>query len=84
MVKVNISKDISGRIVVSFTYDLLLVAKIEAIEGRRWHPTEKHWSFPDTKDMLEKILKVFEEKEIHIDPTLQGQPYQSKEHYWNN
>jgi len=40
MVEANITKDISGRIVVSFPYGLSIVTKIKAIEGRKWHPAE--------------------------------------------
>jgi len=47
MVQANIGKDLSGRIVVSFPYDPLIVAKIKTIEGRRWNAAEKHWSFPN-------------------------------------
>ncbi len=32
---------------VSFPYGLVLVSKVKTIEGRRWHPEEKHWSFPN-------------------------------------
>jgi site-specific recombinase XerD len=73
MAVANIGKDVSGRIVVSFPYDPIIVSKVKAINGRRWHPAEKHWSFPNTDGMLENILKVFEEKEIQIDPVLQNQ-----------
>ena len=38
-------EDPSGRKIVSFPYDPLLVAEVKAIEGGRWHPTEKHRSF---------------------------------------
>ena len=73
MTRIQISNDPSGRIIVSFPYDPLLVVKVKTIDGRRWHPVEKHWSFPDTNGTLEKILKVFEGEEIHIDPALQAQ-----------
>jgi hypothetical protein len=56
MVQANIGKDSSGRIVVSFP----------------WHPAEKHWSFPNTDSILGKILKVFGDKEVQIDPALQA------------
>jgi len=45
MARIQIANDPSGRIIVSFPYDALLVAKVKTIEGRRWHPEEKHWSF---------------------------------------
>ncbi len=70
MAEVNISKDLYGRIVVSFHYDPFLIAKIKTIEGRKWHPVEKHWSFPYTNGLLEKILEVFGDEDIHLDPTL--------------
>jgi len=72
MVKANINKDTSGRIVVSFLYDPLLVSKFKTIEGRRWHPVERHWSFPNKNGTLEKILKTFEGEEIHLDTALRG------------
>ena len=46
MARIHILNDPSGRIIVSFPYDPLLVSKVKTIEGRRWHPAEKHWSFP--------------------------------------
>lgn len=55
---------------LSFPYDPLLVAKVKTIHGRRWHPEEKHCSFPKLEGMLEKILKVFEDEDIHLDPAL--------------
>ena len=48
MARIQISNDPSGRIIVSFPYDPLLVEKAKSIDGRRWHPAEKHWSFPNT------------------------------------
>ncbi len=73
MAIIQISNDPSGRIIVSFPYDPLLVEKVKSIDGRRWRPAEKHWSFPNTDKTLGKILKVFEGKEIQIDPVLQTQ-----------
>jgi integrase/recombinase XerD len=72
MAVVNINKDSSGNILVSFSYNPLLVEKIGAVEGRRWNPTEKHWSFSNTIGTLEKILKIFEGEDIHIDPVLES------------
>lgn len=41
MARIHISNDPSGRIIVSFPYDPLLVAKVNTIDGRRWHPALK-------------------------------------------
>ena len=69
---VTVSKDDSGMITVAFSYNPLLVEKVKTIDGRKWYPEEKCWSFPDSDGTLEKILKVFEGDEIHIDPALKG------------
>ena len=79
MGRVHIANDLSGRIIVSFPYDLLLVEKAKSIDGRRWHPVEKHWSFPNKDGILEKILKVFEGKEAQIGPTLKTDTPKVKE-----
>lgn len=71
MASIKISKDIQqGEIAVAFSYDPKLVTKVKSIENHRWHPDKKYWSFPNTNGMLEKILKVFEGEEIHINPNL--------------
>ena len=72
MGRINISNDPSGRIIVSFLYDPVLVARVKTIDSRRWHCAEKHWSFPNTDGVLEKILKAFEGEEVHIEPALQA------------
>ncbi|PIV23033.1 MAG: hypothetical protein COZ69_13980 [Deltaproteobacteria bacterium CG_4_8_14_3_um_filter_45_9] len=72
MARIQVSNDPSGRVIVSFPYDPLLVEKVKTIDGRRWHPAEKHWSFPKADGMVEKILKVFRDKEVQIDPGLQA------------
>jgi hypothetical protein len=48
MARIQISEDPSGRIIASSPYALVLVSEVKSIEGRRWHPIEKHWSFPNT------------------------------------
>lgn len=76
MAVININKDDGpGNITVSFPYDPQLVEKVKTIEGHKWHPKEKHWSFPDSDGTLEKILKIFEGEELNIDHALQSQRY---------
>jgi len=72
MARIQISIDPSGRIIVSFPYDPLLVSNVKTIDGRRWHPAEKHWSFPGLDGILEKILKVFGDEDIQVGPALKG------------
>jgi len=54
-----LSKDVSGSITVSFTYDPRLVARVKSIPYHRWHPDKKYWSFPDSNGTLAKILDIF-------------------------
>jgi site-specific recombinase XerD len=68
---ITLSKDVSGRIIVAFSYNPEFVTKVKDIPGHRWHPIGKYWSFPDSDGSLEKILKSFKGEEIHIDPALQ-------------
>lgn len=75
---ITLGIDISGRITVTFPYDPEFVMKVKTIPGHRWHPAEKHWSFPNTDGTLEKILMVFEGEEIHIDSALQTKVSRSK------
>lgn len=67
---VKVSKDKSGRITVSFPYAPSLIEKVKTIEGYKWHPDKKYWSFPDSDGILNKILKVFGQDKVHIDHTL--------------
>ena len=71
MTEIDVKKDISGNLIVTFPYDRSLVAKVKTIEGYKWHPDKKHWSFPNVDGTLDRILKVFESERIHLDPTLQ-------------
>ncbi len=79
MVRIRISNDSSGRIIVSFPYDPLLVVKVKTINGRRWHPVEKYWSFSKLNGTLEKILKVFGNEDVQIDPSLKTAASKTKD-----
>jgi len=73
MANVTINKNIEqGEIVVVFSsYDPKFVAKVKSIDGHRWHPDKKYWSFPYSEDIIERILSVFKGENIHVDSTLQ-------------
>ena len=70
--KVKVSRDTSGKITVAFPYDPSRISKIKTIEGHKWNPDKKHWSFPDSEGVLHKILKVFGQEQVHLDPALQS------------
>ncbi len=62
-----------SRILVSFSYNPDFVQKVKSIEGYKYHPEGKYWSFPNRNGTLQKILKVFEAERIYIDPSLKIQ-----------
>jgi len=57
---IKIGRDTSGRITVAFSYNPVYIEKVKAIKGYKWRPKEKHWSFPYSETILEKILSVFD------------------------
>ena len=58
------------RIKICFPYNPDCISKIKAIEGYRWHPEEKCWSVPHFDGVIEKVLSIFSEEEVEIDPSL--------------
>jgi len=60
--KVKVSRDTSGKITVAFSYNPLLVEKVKTIEGYKWHPDKKYWSFLDSDGIL---LSAFPSVALH-------------------
>ncbi|MDI7262064.1 MAG: hypothetical protein QME90_19380 [Thermodesulfobacteriota bacterium] len=52
MARIQISNAPSGRIIVSFPYDPVLVQKVKTIDGRKLNHAEKYWRFPHTDGTL--------------------------------
>jgi len=59
------------RIKLTFPYNPTYIKKIKTIPGYHWHPDKKYWSFLYSKDILRKILLLFDRENIHLDSTLQ-------------
>jgi len=79
MARIQVSIDLSGRIIVSFPYDPLIVDKVKSIDGRRWHPARKHWSFPKLDGVLDKIVGLFENEDVQVDPSLKTAASKTKD-----
>jgi len=75
--KIKILKDKEDNLMVSFPYNHQFVQKVKSIEGYRWHPEGKYWSFPNANGTLEKILEVFEGEKVYIDPALRTNEFPS-------
>lgn len=68
---VKIKKGPTERITITFPYDTASIAKVKTIGDSRWHPKEKYWSVPPSNGVIERILAIFSEERIDIDPALQ-------------
>lgn len=64
MCDLTIGKNSDGRITVKFPYNENLISMAKTIPGYRWHPDERHWSFPSDKTTLDKIKDIFGEYDI--------------------
>jgi hypothetical protein len=69
--KIKILKDKEKNLMVSFPYNPQFVERIKSIKGHRCHPEGKYWGFPNSNELLENILEIFEDEKIYIDPTIQ-------------
>ncbi len=70
---VNISTDSGGRLRSYFPYSEPHIEKVKTIPGRRWHPQEKYWGFPNERKNLESLKAIFSNKELVISSGLQKQ-----------
>jgi len=60
----------AGMLVVHLPYSPEGVARIKTIRGRRWHPEEKYWTVPRTDGVLARLLALFADRPVEVDPTL--------------
>ncbi len=67
---IRIAPDSSGRIKVTFPYNAGIVARINKIRTRRWHPEGRYWSFSRTQPGIEEIVSALAGEKIDIDPSL--------------
>jgi integron integrase len=69
---IKITPDAPGRIRLTFPYSAEVVTRIKTVNGRRWHPDGKYWSFPDSEEALNEVLSALGGEEVEIDPSLQS------------
>ncbi|MCL0089850.1 phage integrase N-terminal SAM-like domain-containing protein [Dehalococcoidia bacterium] len=58
------------RLKLLIPYDATWVAKVKAIPGHRWHPKEKCWSVPRSENMVERLVSLFGEEQVKVEPSL--------------
>jgi site-specific recombinase XerD len=64
------SAKVEQRIGVSFGYNEEYITELKKIPGRKWHPNDKRWSFPYNIENTERIINIFKNQKINIDPKL--------------
>jgi hypothetical protein len=69
--KTKILKYKENNLIAYSPYNLQFVEKIKSIKWHRWHPEGKYWGSPNSNELLEKILEIFEDEKIYTDPTIQ-------------
>ncbi|MCR1935525.1 hypothetical protein ACQX0N_12175 [Clostridium tepidum] len=63
-------KDDDDRLYVVFNYTPDRVKRIKKIEGHKWNTIEKHWSIPNNKEVIDKIVLTFYDEEVMLDASL--------------
>ncbi|EJO5348393.1 hypothetical protein NRP93_002517 [Clostridium botulinum] len=63
-------KDDEDRLYVTFNYTYNRVEKIKKIEGHKWNPIKKHWSIPNNRETIDKIVLTFYDEEVMLDASL--------------
>jgi hypothetical protein len=61
----------------SFPYNPEFVSKVKSIDGYRWHPDKKYWSFPYFEKTLKRLLLAFKNENIYVDSNVQV-PFEQK------
>ncbi|PIP12167.1 MAG: hypothetical protein COX49_07035 [bacterium (Candidatus Stahlbacteria) CG23_combo_of_CG06-09_8_20_14_all_40_9] len=68
--RVKITKEQSGEIIVTLAYNPTYIKKLKKIRGHRWNPEQKCWVFPCSDDVVKKLLILFKDENIWMDPSL--------------
>ena len=54
------------RIFIRFPYDKSVIGMVKSIPGRRWSASKSCWHVPNTKGMLQRLQKAFENYPVRI------------------
>ncbi|EJP6473694.1 hypothetical protein NHI66_003054 [Clostridium botulinum] len=63
-------KEDDDRLYVTFNYTHDRVERMKRIEGHKWNAIEKHWSIPNNKEIIDKIVLTFYDEEVMLDASL--------------
>ena len=63
-------KDDEDRLYVNFNYTHNRVERIKKIEGHKWDVIKRHWSIPNNKETIDKMVLTFYDEEVMLDASL--------------
>ena len=72
MAQVKILKEEPSKLRVTFPYNPIYVKKIREFKGSWWHPKRNYWTIPYSAGVIKKLLSIFGEEEVDLDPDLQS------------
>jgi site-specific recombinase XerD len=66
--QVRIGLDGENQISVRVPYHEQYISEMKSIQGHRWNPAEKYWSFPYSRENYERLADIFQGEELLVDP----------------
>lgn len=67
---IKITSRHSGNISVKVPYIPSYIKRLKDIKGHRWVPEEKCWIFPQSENVVRKLLDLFKCENVWLDPSL--------------
>jgi len=68
--RIKITTGQKGKITVTLPDNPIYIEKIKGIKGHRWNPEQKYWTFPNSDDVMKKLLYIFKDENVWIGPSL--------------
>jgi len=68
--RIKTNKGQSGKIKVTVTYNPIYIKKLKYVTSHSWNPEQKCWVFPHSDDVVKKLLDIFKDEDVWIDPSL--------------
>lgn len=65
--------DQEDKIAVFMPYDPAYIEKVKSIRGYRRDPKRKCWIFPRSEVIVKRLLEIFKDENVWIDPVLRGE-----------
>ena len=69
--RIKITKGQSGEVTVTLPYNPVHIEKLKEIEGHKWNPEQKCWTFPRSNDTIKNLLAIFRDKDVWVEPSLE-------------